>query len=39
MPPMLAIPFPTWIDPVIVEVGPFALKWYGVDNIAGILMC
>jgi phosphatidylglycerol:prolipoprotein diacylglycerol transferase len=38
MPPMLAIPFPTWIDPVIVEVGPFALKWYGVAYIAGILL-
>lgn len=37
MPPLLALPFPT-IDPVIVEIGPFALRWYALAYIAGIVL-
>ena len=38
MDPMaLVLPFPA-IDPVIVEVGPFALRWYALAYIAGILI-
>ncbi len=33
----LVLPFPA-IDPVIVEVGPFALRWYALAYIAGILI-
>ncbi|MFQ5958798.1 MAG: prolipoprotein diacylglyceryl transferase [Alphaproteobacteria bacterium] len=32
-----AIPFPT-IDPVLVEIGPFALRWYALAYIAGIVL-
>ncbi|MCB1507581.1 MAG: prolipoprotein diacylglyceryl transferase, partial [Hyphomicrobiaceae bacterium] len=31
-----AIPFPV-IDPVLVEVGPFAIRWYALAYVAGIL--
>ena len=34
---MLALPFPG-IDPVIVEFGPFAIRWYALSYIAGILI-
>ena len=37
MTPLLALPFPA-IDPVIIEVGPIALRWYGLAYIAGILL-
>ncbi|WP_420414164.1 prolipoprotein diacylglyceryl transferase [Roseibium sp.] len=37
MPPLLALPFPA-IDPVIVEIGPFALRWYALAYIAGIVL-
>ncbi|MGI9412454.1 MAG: prolipoprotein diacylglyceryl transferase [Hyphomicrobiales bacterium] len=30
------IPFPT-IDPVLFEVGPFAIRWYALSYVAGIL--
>lgn len=33
----LAIPFPN-IDPVALEVGPFAIKWYGLAYMAGLLL-
>ena len=33
----LALPFPA-IDPVIFEVGPFALRWYALAYIAGIVL-
>ena len=36
MPPA-AIPFPAF-DPVIVQLGPFALRWYALAYIAGILL-
>ena len=31
------IPFPT-IDPVIVAIGPFAIRWYALAYIAGLLI-
>ncbi|MCT7374811.1 prolipoprotein diacylglyceryl transferase [Chelativorans salis] len=34
--PLAALPFPQ-IDPVIFEIGPFAVHWYGLGYIAGIL--
>ncbi|BCH31461.1 prolipoprotein diacylglyceryl transferase [Mesorhizobium sp. L-8-10] len=34
--PLAALPFPN-IDPVIVQIGPFAVHWYGVAYIVGIL--
>lgn len=34
--PLFAIPYPA-IDPVLVEVGPFAVRWYALAYIAGIL--
>lgn len=34
--PISAIPFPQ-IDPVIVQIGPLAIHWYGVGYIVGIL--
>jgi phosphatidylglycerol:prolipoprotein diacylglycerol transferase len=35
--PILALPFPV-IDPVLVSVGPFAIRWYALSYIAGILI-
>jgi len=34
---LLAIPFPM-IDPVLVQVGPFAIRWYALAYIAGIVL-
>ena len=34
---LLALPFPM-IDPVLVEVGPFAIRWYALAYIAGIVL-
>jgi phosphatidylglycerol:prolipoprotein diacylglycerol transferase len=34
---MLAIPFPA-IDPVAISIGPFAVRWYGLAYLAGILI-
>ena len=34
---MFAIPFPA-IDPVLVEIGPFAIRWYSLAYIAGIIL-
>lgn len=34
--PLAALPFPN-IDPVIVNIGPLAIHWYGVAYIVGIL--
>src|SRR6202142_3839830 len=36
MPPFV-IPFPA-IDPVLVHLGPFAIRWYALAYIAGILL-
>jgi len=35
--PLLVLPFPA-IDPVLIEVGPFALRWYALSYIVGILL-
>ena len=34
--PLLALPFPT-IDPVAISIGPFAIRWYALAYIAGLL--
>jgi phosphatidylglycerol:prolipoprotein diacylglycerol transferase len=34
--PLLALPFPA-IDPVLVSIGPFAIRWYALAYIAGIV--
>ncbi len=34
---LFAIPFPA-IDPVLVEVGPFVVRWYALAYIAGIVL-
>lgn len=34
----LAIPFPEWLDPVLFQIGPFALRWYALAYIAGIAL-
>ena len=34
--PLAALPFPD-IDPVIVQVGPIAVRWYGLGYVVGIL--
>lgn len=34
---MFAIPFPM-IDPVLVEIGPFVIRWYALAYIAGIVL-
>ncbi|MGX1096088.1 prolipoprotein diacylglyceryl transferase [Amorphus sp. MBR-141] len=35
--PVFVIPYPA-IDPVLIEFGPFALRWYALAYIAGILL-
>lgn len=37
MPPLLVLPFPT-IDPVLIELGPFAIRWYALAYVAGLLI-
>jgi phosphatidylglycerol:prolipoprotein diacylglycerol transferase len=34
---LLALPFPA-IDPVLVELGPFAIRWYALAYIVGIVL-
>jgi len=34
--PLAALPFPD-IDPVIIEIGPLAIHWYGLGYVVGIL--
>jgi phosphatidylglycerol:prolipoprotein diacylglycerol transferase len=35
--PLLAIPFPA-IDPVLISIGPFAIRWYALSYIVGIFL-
>jgi len=35
--PALALPFPI-IDPVAIEIGPLAIRWYALAYIAGLLL-
>ena len=34
---MLTLTYPT-IDPILVEIGPFAIRWYALSYIAGIVL-
>lgn len=34
--PVFALPFPV-IDPVALQIGPLAIKWYGLAYVAGLL--
>lgn len=34
---LFALPFPA-IDPVLVEIGPFAIRWYALAYIVGLLL-
>lgn len=34
---LTAIPFPA-IDPILIELGPFAIRWYSLAYIAGLLL-
>jgi len=34
---LLALPFPNF-DPVLIQLGPFAIRWYALAYIAGILI-
>lgn len=31
-----AIVFPAWLDDTIIEIGPLALKWYGLSYVIGL---
>ena len=33
----LALPFPV-VDPILIEFGPFAIRWYSLAYIAGLLL-
>ncbi|MPZ55214.1 MAG: prolipoprotein diacylglyceryl transferase [Rhizobiales bacterium] len=35
--PLFALPFPV-IDPILVSIGPFAIRWYALSYIIGILL-
>ncbi|HEY9213011.1 MAG TPA: prolipoprotein diacylglyceryl transferase [Ancylobacter sp.] len=35
--PLLALPFPA-IDPILIELGPFAIRWYALAYVAGLLL-
>jgi len=35
--PVLVLPFPS-IDPILIEIGPFAIRWYALAYIAGIFI-
>ena len=35
--PLLALPFPA-IDPVLIQIGPFAIRWYALAYIAGLVL-
>jgi phosphatidylglycerol:prolipoprotein diacylglycerol transferase len=35
--PFLVLPFPA-VDPVLVSIGPFAIRWYALAYIGGILL-
>ncbi len=37
MTPLLAIPFPV-IDPVLIEIGPLAIRWYSLAYVFGLLI-
>ncbi len=36
--PLAVLPFPTWLNPVLIKLGPFAIRWYALAYIFGILL-
>lgn len=34
--PLFAIPFPA-IDPILIEIGPFAIRWYALAYVVGLV--
>lgn len=32
------MPFPEFLDPILVQIGPFAIRWYALAYVAGILL-
>ena len=36
-PMLFALPYPA-IDPILVQIGPFAIRWYAVAYLAGIIL-
>ena len=36
MPPLLALPFPA-VDPIAIEIGPLAIRWYALAYITGLV--
>ncbi|MCS0493826.1 prolipoprotein diacylglyceryl transferase [Ancylobacter mangrovi] len=36
-PPLFALPFPN-IDPILIEFGPFAIRWYALAYVGGLLI-
>src|SRR5690349_20800679 len=35
--PFLALPFPRF-DPIVIAIGPFAIRWYALAYIGGIVL-
>jgi phosphatidylglycerol:prolipoprotein diacylglycerol transferase len=35
--PLFALPFPN-IDPILISIGPFAIRWYALAYVGGILL-
>ena len=35
--PLATLPYPE-IDPVLLQLGPFAIRWYALAYIAGLLL-
>ncbi|MGA2127938.1 MAG: prolipoprotein diacylglyceryl transferase [Xanthobacteraceae bacterium] len=35
--PLLALPFPA-LNPILIEIGPFAIRWYALAYILGVLL-
>lgn len=33
-----AVPFPDWLDPIIFELGPIRLGWYGLAYVVGVAL-
>ena len=33
-----AIPFPDWLDPILLKIGPIRLGWYGLAYVAGVAL-
>ena len=33
-----AIPFPDWLDPILLKIGPIRLGWYGLAYVVGVAL-